>query len=119
MIPALNVESIYRVPLCYDGYSVAEKIIATFGLETREKDLSSWQSLAQKMDHVSEKLCLAMVGKYSELSDSYFSLIHGLKLAGIHEGVNLCIEYLDAEGITDDILSRYDGICVPGGFGTR
>lgn len=64
---------------------MTEKILTTFGLETREKDLSDWQSLAQKMDHASSNMRLAMVGKYSELSDSYFSLIHGLKLAGIHE----------------------------------
>jgi CTP synthase len=61
-----------------------------------------------------------MVGKYVTLADSYVSVNHALKHAGAQTGKSVDIDWIDSESITDyNTLSNYDGILVPGGFGTR
>ena len=61
-----------------------------------------------------------MVGKYVTLADSYVSVNHALKHAGAKIGKSVNIDWIDSESISDySILSKYDGILIPGGFGTR
>ena len=72
------------------------------------------------VNHEDQKVKIAMVGKYVTLADSYVSVNHALKHAGAQIGKSIDIDWIDSESITDySILSNYDGILVPGGFGTR
>ena len=79
-----------------------------------------WNKIAQNMiNHENNKVKIAMVGKYVTLTDSYVSVNHALKHAGAQMGKSIDIDWIDSESITDyNILSNYDGILVPGGFGT-
>jgi CTP synthase len=63
-----------------------------------------------------------MIGKYTGLEDAYYSLNDGLKCAGFAHGVRVKLTFIEAETIEKEgvtILSAYDGICIPGGFGSR
>jgi len=72
------------------------------------------------VNHEDQKIKIAMVGKYVTLADSYVSVNHALKHAGAEIGKSVDIGLIDSESIEDySILSNYDGILVPGGFGTR
>jgi CTP synthase len=80
-----------------------------------------WNNIAESMtNHEDQKIRIAMVGKYVTLADSYVSVNHALKHAGAKIGKSVEIDWIDSETITDcSNLSKYDGILVPGGFGTR
>jgi CTP synthase len=80
-----------------------------------------WNKIAENMvNHDDQKIKIAMVGKYVTLADSYVSVNHALKHAGAEIGKAIDIDWIDSESITDyNQLANYDGILVPGGFGTR
>jgi len=80
-----------------------------------------WNKIAENMvNHDDQKIKIAMVGKYVTLADSYVSVNHALKHAGAEIGKSIDIDWIDSESIIDyQQLSKYDGILVPGGFGTR
>ena len=80
-----------------------------------------WNKIAESMiNHKDQKVKIAMVGKYVTLTDSYVSVNHALKHAGAKLGKSVEIDWIDSESISDySILDKYNGILVPGGFGTR
>ena len=80
-----------------------------------------WNTIAESMiNHEDQKIKIAMVGKYVTLPDSYVSVNHALKHAGAKLDKSVEIDWIDSETITNyDMLSGYDGILVPGGFGIR
>jgi len=91
------------------------------GMVNASANWDKWNEIAQNMvNHENNKVKIAMVGKYVTLTDSYVSVNHALKHAGAQMGKSIDIDWIDSESITDyNTLSNYDGILVPGGFGTR
>jgi CTP synthase len=73
------------------------------------------------MNAEGEPIKIAMVGKYVTLADSYVSVNHALKHAGASIGRQVKINWIDSETLNGNIsnLAEYNGILVPGGFGTR
>jgi CTP synthase len=80
-----------------------------------------WNVIVQSMQNQTGEVKIAMVGKYVTLADSYVSVNHALKHAGAKIGKSVAIDWIDSEGINGNIntLSKYNGILVPGGFGSR
>lgn len=122
VISVVDTKYVYEIPilLCEQGLGdlVAEKL----GLENKETDLSEWQWVVDSIKHPKTEVTVGMVGKYTELNDSYKSLIESLCHAGIHTGTRVKINYIDAEELEQkgvDSLSNVDAILVPGGFGPR
>ena len=132
---AHDVSNIYHVALMMDGEGASEMIAARLGIEVPKKRplLEDWRALAARVDGLSKQVRIAMVGKYTGLSDSYLSVIKALQHAGFNQGARIEIDWIEAECLEPEcvdadperhaeawrLLDEADGILVPGGFGTR
>ncbi len=124
-----DVDSIYEIPYILDQQCIAEKILSKFGLAPKLKDGAKWRKLVQQMKKAKDNIKIALVGKYFQtgdfmLSDVYISVIEAIKHAGWANGVNIDLSWINAQEFEDDKknlkkLSQYDGVVVPGGFGSR
>ncbi|HOA14856.1 MAG TPA: CTP synthase [Bacillota bacterium] len=119
-----DLESLYEVPLQLEREGLARIVLARLGMEDRKPDLVDWEAMVQKAKGATEKVRIALVGKYVALPDAYLSVVEALKHAGIKNDVCVKIDYIysgDLEGDKDldGFLSEADGILVPGGFGDR
>ncbi len=130
VISAPDVESIYDVPLNFEKDGFAKVILKKLGLKNGEKtDFRQWDRFVQKVHQAKDKIKLAVVGKYFNtgdcvLSDSYISVIEAIKHASYNNDLIPQIDWIDAELFEKEkrkveMLADYDGIIVPGGFGSR
>ncbi len=129
VISVPDVDSIYEVPLSLDREDLATKILKKFGLNPKKTDLEDWKQLIRKIKSIKRKIKIAVVGKYFAtgdfvLSDSYISVIEAIKYACWANGVSPDLTWVNSQHFEEDLnsiktLSQYDGIIVPGGFGSR
>ena len=119
-----DAKSIFEVPQILYDQGILDSIFTKFskvGMVNASANWDEWNKIADSMiNHKDQKVKIAMVGKYVTLADSYVSVNHALKHAGAKLGKSVDIDWIDSESIEDySILSKYNGILVPGGFGTR
>ena len=119
-----DAKSIFEVPQMLYDQGIMDSIFTKFGkvgMLNTSTNWDKWNEITQNMiNHEDQKVRIAMVGKYVTLSDSYVSVNHALKHAGAQIKKSVSIDWIDSESISNyDMLSEYDGILVPGGFGTR
>jgi len=122
VISAVDVDSIYRIPLLYHEQKLDQLVVEKFKLDVPEADLSQWQAVVEAQNNPKGEVNVAMVGKYMDLTESYKSLSESLIHAGIHTSTKVRITYIDSEEIGKegiDSLKKMDAILVPGGFGNR
>ena len=129
VISAPDVESIYEIPLNFENDNLGNRILEKFGLAPVEKDLKDWQGLVQTIKAEKKPVNIGIVGKYFEigdftLMDSYISVMESIKHAAWACNRDPKITWLSAEKYAEDPhetqeLKQYDGIIVPGGFGSR
>ena len=122
VIPALDADSIYRIPLLLHEHGLDEIVVKKLSLDLPTADLSEWERVVQAIDHPLREVSVAMVGKYVDLTDAYKSLNEALLHAGIHTATRVNIHYIDSEDVERqgiDCLQGMDAILVPGGFGER
>ena len=124
VIPALDVASIYDVPVCYHAEGLDTQLLRHFGLpHDHEPDLGRWAEIVDRIKKPEGEVTIAVVGKYIGLQDAYKSLDEALTHGGIANNVRVRTIWLDAEIFeTDDAamhLRDVHGILVPGGFGER
>ena len=124
VIQAPDVDTIYRVPLEFRAQKLDDVILGLFGIEAPEPDLSDWKQLVQRIQQPgSGTVRIAVVGKYTELVDSYKSVQESLIHGGIANDVKVKIDWLGSEqfetGAGIERLRQYDGLLIPGGFGPR
>ncbi|HEY4509386.1 MAG TPA: CTP synthase, partial [Candidatus Paceibacterota bacterium] len=129
VISAPDVESIYEIPLNFENDNLGNRILEKFGLAPIEKDLKDWQGLVQTIKAEKKPVNIGIVGKYFEigdftLMDSYISVMESIKHAAWACNRDPKITWLSAEKYAEDPhetqeLKQYDGIIVPGGFGSR
>ncbi|MEI6986808.1 MAG: CTP synthase [Rhodospirillaceae bacterium] len=124
VIAALDVDTIYQVPISYHEQGFDRQVLAYFGLPTdRDPDLSRWREVVRRVRLPEGNVTIAIVGKYTALKDSYKSLVEALAHGGIANNVKVDILWLDAEifesANTIHHLEDVHGILVPGGFGER
>lgn len=124
VISCHDVKSIFQVPQILYEQGIVDSIFTKFGkvgLVNAAENWDKWNKVVESMvNHEDQKIKIAMVGKYVTLADSYVSVNHALKHAGAKLGKNVKIDWIDSETIEDYTkLNDYDGILVPGGFGTR
>ncbi len=124
VIPALDVDTIYQVPIAYHAEGMDKVVLRHFGLPSDiEPDLSRWQRIVETVRNPEGEVRIAVVGKYTNLLDSYKSLAEALAHGGIANRVKVCLDWVDSE-IFDQPgamhrLEDVHGILVPGGFGER
>jgi len=119
-----DAKSIFEVPQILYDQGILDSIFTKFGkvgMVNASANWDEWNKIAESMvNHTDQKIKIAMVGKYVTLADSYVSVNHALKHAGAKLGKAIEIDWIDSESISDyNILSNYNGILVPGGFGNR
>jgi len=124
VIPALDVKSIYEVPLTYHAEGLDAQVLSIFGLENKEKpDLSKWEDIVKNVKEPESEVTIAIVGKYTNLADSYKSLNEALVHGGIANKVKVNLKFIEAEIFESEDpethLHGVNGILVPGGFGDR
>ncbi|MGB0757131.1 MAG: CTP synthase [Patescibacteria group bacterium] len=129
VISSEDVESIYKVPLLYQDQKFDELIQKSFGMRPKKSALGEWNKTLVKSGKNNKTINIAMIGKYFAtgeftLSDSYISVIEALKSAGIHQKVDVEFTWVSSEDFEKNkkklsYLDQFDGIVVPGGFGSR
>ncbi|MEC7120711.1 MAG: CTP synthase, partial [Pseudomonadota bacterium] len=122
VVLAEDAPSIYLIPKNFHDQKVDDLICERFGFDCPPADLSDWNRVTDALLNPEHVVRVAMVGKYVELPDAYKSLNEALLHAGITHRSKVQIDYIDAESLENDDLSRLndaDAILVPGGFGER
>jgi CTP synthase len=122
VISAVDADHIYRIPLLLHAQELDEIVVRQLQLNLPSADLSEWRKVIDGLEHTDGAARIAMVGKYTDLTEAYKSLSEALSHAGIHTRTRVKIEYVDAEQIEaegSDCLAGMDAILVPGGFGER
>lgn len=123
VINAIDVDTIYEVPLSLNSEGLNELIVNKLRLPTTESDLSQWKDIVKRIKEPSNEVTIAIVGKYVGLKDSYKSLTEALVHGGIANDTEVKLQWVDSEEIEwhgpETYLSEVDGILVPGGFGQR
>ena len=118
-----DVDTIYKVPRVLHEQGLDGLICDKLRLSTPPASLRRWDDLVHEVEHPQHTVRVAMVGKYTDLSDSYKSLNEALRHAGMKNHAKVEITYLDAETLTPDNVAEqlqpFDAILVPGGFGKR
>lgn len=128
-ISAPDVDITYAVPLNFVKEKLDEKILKKLNLSPKRRDLKDWRLLINKVKRLKKAVRIAVVGKYFgtgdfELADSYISVIEAAKHACWHNGVLPRFTWIDSEDYetgakSPSELGRFNGVIVPGGFGTR
>ncbi|MCG6536021.1 MAG: CTP synthase [Syntrophales bacterium LBB04] len=120
---AKDVECIYEVPLVFHREGLDEKVVHLLNIWTGRPHLEAWEDVVKRASNPSHEICIAIVGKYVNLTDSYKSLNEALTHGGIANDCRVSLRFVDAESIEKEgcgeRLAGADGILVPGGFGSR
>jgi len=123
VIPLVTAETIYEVPLMLEETGLSGLIIDRLGLEAKDVDLNEWREMVTKLKTPREPVNIAIVGKYVELQDAYYSVREALCHAGLHHGRQINILWVQSEDLQSNsninLLRSAQGIIVPGGFGYR
>jgi CTP synthase len=122
VIPALDTDSIYKIPLALSREGLDVIVCRKLAIDPPPANLATWERLVDALEHPERVVNIAMVGKYVDLTESYKSLSEALTHAGIHTRSRVQIHYVDSEAIERDgtaALEKVDAILVPGGFGKR
>ncbi|HEY9694754.1 MAG TPA: CTP synthase [Oculatellaceae cyanobacterium] len=123
VITAQDAKSIYEVPLMMEREGLAHQALELLELEQHQPDLRQWQTLVDRLYHPTNRINIAIVGKYVRLTDAYLSVVEALRHAAMASACELNLNWINSEDIETDGAERYladaDGILVPGGFGIR
>jgi CTP synthase len=132
VVSAHDVSNLYQIPSSFYEQSVLRKVSQQLGFEVPDElpFLDEWQRMADKIDTLSEEVHIAMVGKYTGLSDSYLSVIKALQHSALAVDRKLVIDWIESTDLDPnensekqdeawELLKAADGILVPGGFGIR
>ena len=135
ILSAHDVSNLYRVPLLLEEQNTTAMVAEKLGLEMTDNrpQLDAWREMADHVDSLENEVTIAMVGKYTGLTDSYLSVIKALQHSAFKVGAKMNISWVDATGLEPESESKdpelyakswqdlkaADGVLVPGGFGNR
>jgi len=123
VIPLVTAETIYEVPLMLEETGLSNLIINRLRLAAEDVDLSEWREMVAKLKAPKEPVNIALVGKYVELQDAYYSVREALCHAGLHHDRQINMLWVQSEDLQSNnninLLKSAQGIVVPGGFGYR
>ncbi len=123
VIENVDADSIYQLPLMLANEGLDDIVVSRLSLVAGPKNLSDWEALVARSLSPTERVTIAVVGKYVNLHDAYLSVVEALTHGGIANGCQVDIRWVDSERIeregAEALLKGADGILVPGGFGYR
>jgi CTP synthase len=120
---AKDVNCIYEVPLFFHREGLDSKIADLLNIWTGQPKLEIWEEVADRFNNPPHEVCVGIVGKYVNLTDSYKSLNEALVHGGIANNCRVKLKFVDSEKIEKEgigsRLDDVDAILIPGGFGIR
>jgi CTP synthase len=127
VIQAMDSANIYAVPLDYHAQGLDAEVLSVFGIDDAPPpDLSRWQDIAQRLAHPDGEVNIAIVGKYTGLTDAYKSLVEALVHGGVANNVRVRFDWVEGQafeevdaGLVAERLTGVHGVLVPGAFGER
>ena len=123
VIEAIDVETIYEVPLLFAKQGFDKLVMEHFGFDSGDADLRQWKALINRFKKIDREITIAICGKYVLLPDAYKSIIESFVHAGIENDVRVNLKWVDTENVKagkeKEIIGDVSGILVPGGFGER
>jgi len=122
VINSVDVSDIYEVPLILHEQGLDNIIVEKLNLKCKPASLVDWEEYRNKINNIKDTISIKIIAKYGNYTESYKSLHEAIKHAGVHAGVDVQIEYIDAENLEGknySFLENSGGIIVPGGFGNR
>ncbi|MBU0959887.1 MAG: CTP synthase, partial [Proteobacteria bacterium] len=123
VITAIDVDSIYEVPLSLHKEGIDTKILELLNIWTGKPNIAPWEELVHKIKNPKDIITIGITGKYVDLTESYKSLHESLIHGGLANDVKVELRYISAEDLEDKdpaaLLEGCHGILVPGGFGQR
>jgi CTP synthase len=124
VIESPDVKSIYEIPLRFLEQGLDREVCQRLRLETKEPDLQAWRSMTERILRPNKRVRIAVVGKYTDLRDAYKSVQEALTHGGIPNDAKVEVEWIGSDQFADQatagrLLSGYDGLLIPGGFGER
>ncbi len=124
VIQAIDVDSVYDVPVAYNTEELDRRILEAFGIEPgADLDLDMWRDISEHIANPEGEVTVAVVGKYTGFKDAYKSLTEALAHGGIANRVKVNLEWIESEIFEREdpvpFLNGVNGILVPGGFGHR
>jgi CTP synthase len=119
-----DAHTIYQVPLLLHEQGLDREVCRRLQLDVKEPDLRPWAAMVQRIREPAQRVHIAIVGKYTDLTDSYTSIREALTHGGIANEAGVDLTWVASDGFTDQVaagrlLEPYDGLLVPGGFGVR
>ena len=123
IISGKDIESIYEIPLIFRKEGLLDRIKEKLKLNFNE-DLSGWETLVNHIKFPKQEVTIAICGKYTELKDSYASIIEALTHAGAHCDAKVNLKWIETTDVeeklsVEEVLKGVDGVLIPGGFGAR
>ncbi|MDO8567139.1 MAG: CTP synthase, partial [Dehalococcoidales bacterium] len=123
VIPLPTVSSIYEIPLLLEECGMGQLIINKLGIKAQPVELGPWRDLTLRIQTPRQPINIALVGKYVELGDAYFSVREALCHAALYHNKDVNLVWVQSEELEkDDTIAQLrsvQGIVVPGGFGIR
>ena len=125
VVEARDVPTIYQIPLDFHEQGLDERVMHRLGLlGRRAPDLSAWKQIVERIVNPSSRVKVAVIGKYTDLVDSYKSVQEALIHGGIANDAGVDISWLASDMFIDrqrtrELLADYHAVLVPGGFGVR
>tara|TARA_B100000073_G_C23741919_1_gene573957 strand:- start:1484 stop:3133 length:1650 start_codon:yes stop_codon:yes gene_type:complete len=123
VIPSLDADSIYAVPLTLEDEGLCREVLDVLDLEDHASDMAAWAQLVHNLRNPGPAVKIALVGKYVQLNDAYLSVVEALRHACIAQNASLDLHWVSAEQLESDgadtLLRGMDAVVVPGGFGNR
>ena len=123
VITAKDVDCIHEVPLVFNQEKLDDKILEFLNVWTGSPRLEMWHHLMKRINSLKHEVQIAVVGKYTDLTESYKSLNEALYHAGVYNDAKVALHFVDSSTLTAEnvaeVLGAADGVLVPGGFGSR
>jgi CTP synthase len=126
VVSAVDAPSIYEIPLVLHEQGLDSFVCRTLAIDESKypmATLGTWEQLVRRVESLSRKVKIGIVGKYVNMPDAYMSVVEALRSGGFHHGAEVELDWIDAEMVPDllgtDRLRGLDGIVIPGGFGVR
>ncbi len=119
-----DIESIYQSPLLLDQQGLGDYLVRRLELKSKTPDWGPWKKMVDQHLNPLDQVNIAICGKYAELADCYVSVNEALKDAGAASNAKVNLEWIETDEFEKEpekvrVLSRFDGVLVPGGFGVR
>jgi CTP synthase len=124
VVESPDVRSIYEIPLKLQAQGLDKEVCTRLKLDTKDPDLRAWGAMVERILRPEHDVRVAVVGKYTELADSYKSIHEALVHGGIANHAGVQVDWIASDRFADQdaaagLLASYDGLLVPGGFGMR